>query len=83
MSVPGPLPPAGPGPQRGQRAFRAGLALGGAALLGGLLMLLLASGAVAAAGTALLVLGVVGLLCVALGFLAEELVRRRSGRSGP
>jgi hypothetical protein len=26
---------------------------------------------------------VVGLLCVALGFLAEELVRRRSGRSGP
>jgi hypothetical protein len=45
-------------------------------------MLLLASGAVAAAGTALLVLGVVGLLCVALGFLAEELMRRRNGRSG-
>jgi hypothetical protein len=79
MSIPGPLPPTGSGPQRGQRTFRAGLGLGAVALLGGMAMLLLAGGAVAAAGTALVALGVVGLLCVALGFLVEALVRRRRG----
>ena len=82
MSVPGPLPPPGAGGARGPlgaRAFRAGVVLCAVAIAGGLAMLLLARGAVASAGTALLALGVVGAVSVGFGMLAERLAERRRG----
>ena len=79
MSVPGAVPPplsGGQGPF-GAGAFRAGLVLCVVAIASGLAMLLLADGAIASVGTALLALGLVGGGCVALGFVAERLARRR------
>jgi hypothetical protein len=88
MSMPGSMPPAGSGRSHGpfgKRAFHVALAGCGVSVVAGLLMLVLSNGAIADTGTALLVLGLVGLACVGLLLAAERLLERRGGppRSGP
>jgi hypothetical protein len=67
----------------GSTGFRAGLGFCVVAIAGGLAMLLLADGAVASAGTALLVLGLVGAATVILGLVAERLAHRRGRPPAP
>jgi CDP-diglyceride synthetase len=67
-------PAAGP---FGEKAFRGALLGCVVSVLAGALMMLLGREAARAAGTALLVLGIVGLLTSAAGLLLERHVRRR------
>jgi hypothetical protein len=90
MSFRPPQPPPARGPGHGpfgEKAFRAALAACVVMVGVGVLMLLLADGAIASVGASLLALSGLGLLTAGGGLLAERVLRRRpspsAGRGRP